>query len=191
MFATWLACGGLPTSCRRPGHFSLLAQRKVTKRKGTPSRTGWATPNQSVRGGRAFRQGILPWRKGMGIPAHSPCGALSTTPHRRRQGFEELTGSCRCAAHRLGPRRCARGLQAALLNGCREHRPLTPIHSPQGRGAENGFASWLAARQRCIAISRQCPCDAMRSERFKPSAPRRVAKRLEIPAVSHGTSFAS
>jgi len=46
----------------------------------------------------------------MGVPAHSPCGALSSTPHRRRQGLIELTGSCRCAAHRPGPRRCARGL---------------------------------------------------------------------------------
>jgi len=71
----------------------------------------------------------------MGIPAHSPCGAFSSTPHRRRQGFEELTGSCRCAAHRLGPRRCARGLQAALLKGFREHAPLTPTLTPQGRGS--------------------------------------------------------
>jgi len=38
----------------------------------------------------------------MGIRAHSPCGAWSSTPHRRRQGSAELTGSCRCAAHRLG-----------------------------------------------------------------------------------------
>ena len=71
----------------------------------------------------------------MGIRAHSPCGASSSTPHRRRQGFEELTGSCRCAAHRLGPRRCARGLQAALLKGFREHAPLTPTLTPQGRGS--------------------------------------------------------
>jgi hypothetical protein len=27
-----------------------------------------------VRGGRAFRQGILPWRKGIGIHADSPAG---------------------------------------------------------------------------------------------------------------------
>jgi len=38
----------------------------------------------------------------MGILAHSPCGAFSSTPHRRRQGLVELTGSCRYAAHRLG-----------------------------------------------------------------------------------------
>ena len=34
--ARWLACGGLPSSCRRPGHFSLGGQREVTKRKATP-----------------------------------------------------------------------------------------------------------------------------------------------------------
>ena len=28
--AIGFACGGLPTSCRRPGHFPLLAQEKVT-----------------------------------------------------------------------------------------------------------------------------------------------------------------
>src|SRR3569623_588926 len=32
--ATWLACRGLPIACRRSGHFSLRAQRKVTKRNG-------------------------------------------------------------------------------------------------------------------------------------------------------------
>jgi len=32
--AIWLACGGLSAACRRPSHFSLLAQREVTKRNG-------------------------------------------------------------------------------------------------------------------------------------------------------------
>jgi hypothetical protein len=32
--ATGLACGGLSDACRRPSHFSLLAQREVTKRNG-------------------------------------------------------------------------------------------------------------------------------------------------------------
>ena len=32
--ATWLACGGLSDAYRRPSHFSLLAQREVTKRNG-------------------------------------------------------------------------------------------------------------------------------------------------------------
>jgi hypothetical protein len=30
----WLACRGLSSAYRRPSHFSLLAQRKVTKRNG-------------------------------------------------------------------------------------------------------------------------------------------------------------
>jgi hypothetical protein len=32
--ARWLACSGLSVACRRPSHFSLLAQREVTKRNG-------------------------------------------------------------------------------------------------------------------------------------------------------------
>jgi hypothetical protein len=32
--ASLLACGVLSSACRRPSHFSLLAQREVTKRNG-------------------------------------------------------------------------------------------------------------------------------------------------------------
>ncbi len=58
-----LACRGLPSSCRRPGHFLLLAQEKVTKEKGTPRGAVRASPSQSVRGGRAFRPGSCPDEK--------------------------------------------------------------------------------------------------------------------------------
>src|SRR5579859_1880048 len=61
--AIWLACGGLPTSCRRPGHFSLLAQRKVTKRNGTPIAALAGEAGQCVRVGRAFRRGSCPGEK--------------------------------------------------------------------------------------------------------------------------------
>ena len=40
---------------------------------------------QYVRGGRAFRQGILPWRKGIGV-LPIPLRAFSSTPHRRTGG---------------------------------------------------------------------------------------------------------
>jgi len=36
-----------------------------------------AMPGKSVRQGRAFRQGILPWRKGVDIPVDSPAGLSS------------------------------------------------------------------------------------------------------------------
>ena len=43
-----------------------------------------ASPSEIVRGGRAFRQGVLPWRKGIGIHADSPGGLLAPyhSPHK-------------------------------------------------------------------------------------------------------------
>ena len=56
--------------------FSCVAKRKVTKREGHPA---WRLPGilsgKSVSRGRAFRQGILPWRKGTDIPVGSRCAA--------------------------------------------------------------------------------------------------------------------
>ena len=63
--------------------FSCVAKRKVTKREGHPAwRLPGFLPGKSVRAGRVFRQGILPLRKRIGIPADPPAG-LSTDPHRR------------------------------------------------------------------------------------------------------------
>jgi hypothetical protein len=56
-------------------------------------------PGKSVRRGRAFRQGILPWRKGVDIPVDSPAG-LSSPPHRRTGGRVEqraILARTRCA----------------------------------------------------------------------------------------------
>ncbi len=80
--ATGLACDrrkslwsrGLPSRCRGPGHFSLLAQRKVTKRKSTPRGAVWASPSQSVRR-PGFSTGLLPGRKVPDIRVGHPCGA--------------------------------------------------------------------------------------------------------------------
>ena len=59
------------------------SKREVPKRKRHPA---WRLPGilrgKFVRRGRAFRQGILPWRKGVDIPVDSPAG-LSSPPHRR------------------------------------------------------------------------------------------------------------
>ena len=70
-----LAVGGFKAkSGRSPSAteslFSCVAKRKVTRREGHPA---WRLPpslgGKSVSRGRAFRQGILPWRKGIGIHA--------------------------------------------------------------------------------------------------------------------------
>ena len=81
--ATWLACRGLPSSCRRPGYFLLLAQEKVTKEKGPPddAPSGLRPPGARV-GSGVFRQGILPWRKTGPHPCGPPCGLSSTHPPR-------------------------------------------------------------------------------------------------------------
>src|SRR5579859_7752415 len=57
---------GVPTSCRRPGHFLLLAQEKVTKEKGTPIAALAGEAGQRVRVGRAFRRGSCPGEKCQG-----------------------------------------------------------------------------------------------------------------------------
>ncbi len=73
--ATWLACRGLSNRCRGPSHFSLLAQRKVTKRKGTPvTRSTGLRPFESVRAGRAFRHDVPVVSKRNRHPWRPPCG---------------------------------------------------------------------------------------------------------------------
>ena len=120
-------------------------------------------PNQSVRGGRAFRQGILPWRKGMGILAHSPCGALSSTPHRRRQGFSR--------ADWLVPLRGTSpwghiAALVALKPQCvwtvASTRPSAQSSPRRGEAAEGGFASYLAApERRTTATLLRCAASAL------------------------------
>jgi len=67
-------------SGRSPSATELLslcvAKEKVTKEKGHPAwRLPGILPGKSVSRGRAFRQGILPWRKGADIPVDSRCAA--------------------------------------------------------------------------------------------------------------------
>ncbi|RDD80224.1 hypothetical protein DVJ77_18110 [Dyella tabacisoli] len=75
--ATWVACGGLSATCRWSSHFLLNGQEKVTKEKATPmQRSPGILPCECVRLGRAFRQGILPWRKGIDIHVDAPAGLV-------------------------------------------------------------------------------------------------------------------
>src|SRR5579859_4409888 len=100
VIASLLACRGLPTSCRRPGHFSLLAQRKVTKRKGTPAwRCLGLQPGQSVRSDRAFRRGSCPGEKGS-ASCRSPCGP-DRPPLTAAQGAQHQEQQARAAARHI------------------------------------------------------------------------------------------
>ena len=122
VIATWLACRGLPPSCRRPGHFLLLAQEKVTKEKGPPDDApcGPSGPPGARVGCGVFRQGILPWRKTGRHPCRPPCGLILHPP---------------AASYGVprGPRAKSQEPSSTWL--CfREHPPLTPALSPEGRG---------------------------------------------------------
>ena len=78
--ATGLACGGLPTSCWRPGHFLLFAQEKVTKEKGTPA-WRWLGCAQRVREGRpGFSTGHPALAKRNGHPCPFPLRGLVVHP---------------------------------------------------------------------------------------------------------------
>jgi hypothetical protein len=73
----WLAQRKVQTfrSPRRPGHFSLRAQRKVTKRNGTPAkRLAGILPSRSACGGGIFRRCIHAPSKNGVHPAHRPSG---------------------------------------------------------------------------------------------------------------------
>ena len=93
--AIWLACRGLPSSCRRPGYFLLLAQEKVTKEKGPPddAPSGPSGPPGARVGSGVFRQGILPWRKTGPHPCGPPFGLSSTHPP-RHTGTPESPEQC-------------------------------------------------------------------------------------------------
>ncbi|CAM0998156.1 hypothetical protein EJMOOK_05750 [Rhodanobacter sp. Root179] len=57
---------------RQPSHLSLCGQRNVAQREATPlPRLADVLSARFASRGRAFRQGILPWRKGADIPVGS------------------------------------------------------------------------------------------------------------------------
>jgi len=66
---------------------------------------------QSVRGGRAFRRGILPRRKVPGVLPGTPAGPALHPPAASYGDPEgqklQAHGSCRYATHRVGGARCS------------------------------------------------------------------------------------
>ncbi|ULU26218.1 hypothetical protein DYST_03163 [Dyella terrae] len=66
---------------------SLACPRESNQREGHPHLALAGCAGQYVRGRRAFRQGLLPWRKGIGIHADPPCGP-SRPPLTAAQGPE-------------------------------------------------------------------------------------------------------
>ncbi len=99
LLATWLACRGLPSRCRGPGHFLLLAQEKVTKENGTPRGAVWALPSQSVRGGRAFRPGSCPDEK-CPTSCRAPLRGLIDHPSPPHRGYLKARAAERHIASR-------------------------------------------------------------------------------------------
>ena len=159
---TWLACGGLPPSCRRPGHFSLLAQRKVTTEMvAMPKETApWMTRLPSFRkeGTRAgcgvFRQDIRVLSKNW----PHPCGHPAAFPPPAR----------RC--HTGTPRARAKARSSSVFAST---RPLSPTlsHKGRGRSAVHGedVKSGAKSKGRCAARLRfkssaiRARCAALRS----------------------------
>lgn len=108
--ATCRPAVGVSVRCRGPSHFSLRAQRKVTKRKSTPVRRSPGIgqlppalpqlrhpcrrlPCESVSLGRAFRRGSCPDEK---FPASLPgtLRAFPSEPHRRTGAPDMQRASC-------------------------------------------------------------------------------------------------
>jgi hypothetical protein len=85
---------GVSLACRRPSHFLLRAQEKVTKEKGTPvRRPPGILPSGCVSLGRAFRRGSCPGEKCAASLPHS-LRAFSSEPHRRTGAPAEQRASC-------------------------------------------------------------------------------------------------
>ncbi|PXV52624.1 hypothetical protein BDW41_11867 [Dyella sp. AtDHG13] len=92
---------GVPTSCRRPGYFLLLAQEKVTKEKGPPeSAPIGLKPDRYADGLRAFRRGSCPDEKCLASCQAPLRGLISTRPPPHTG-----PGRSRAASRRLVPLR--------------------------------------------------------------------------------------
>ncbi|MET3653066.1 hypothetical protein ABIC75_002802 [Dyella japonica] len=157
--AIWLACGGLPTSCRRPGYFSLLAQRKVTKRNGPRmTRLPGAARKVRVRVAGFFDRASLSCRKTGRHPCRPPYGLSSTRPPLSYGDPEE-------------PRAKAR-----LRDASASTRP-SPRPSPaRGEGEVRCIAYDLEERS-------QAKADARRGSALSPQRFGRVAQRYGVSAV--------
>jgi len=95
----------VPTSCRRPGYFLLLAQEKVTKEKGPPeSAPIGQSPIGSRTGYGLFDGASCPDEKCLASCQAPLRGLISTRPPPYTgpgRSRARADGSCRCAAHRV------------------------------------------------------------------------------------------
>ncbi len=154
----WLSRGGdlaayaagVSPFCRRPSHFSLLAQRKVTQRKGPPDEAPSGPTALQVRGRvPGFSTGLLPRRKGIGIPADSPAGLFSTRPpphtgpSRSKAQSRRLVQRC-CTSHR-GRSRCS--CSRAQSQGGRQRRCPLVASSPRRSGSVASSFPGLSDRE--------------------------------------------
>src|SRR5579871_4156 len=85
--------------CREPTYFLLLAQEKGKQRERHPASAVPTRCALRARGsGWAFRPGILPGRKGLGILAEPPAG-YSTPIHSAPEGNPKINSfTARCAS---------------------------------------------------------------------------------------------
>jgi|GEM_PF-3381052 len=163
--ATWFACGGLPNRCRGPGHFSLLAQRKVTTEMVAMPKEKAPRMRRLPGGARKVRERVTGFfdrtsvscRKNGRHPCRPPCG-LSFTRTPLSYGDPE-------------------GLRAKAgdRNFFASTRPLSPTlsHKGRGRSAVHGedVKSGAKSKGRCAARLRfkssaiRARCAALRSTR--------------------------
>ena len=120
MAASFRATGFRAKSFRLPSAAELLslcvAKEKVTKEKGHPAwRLPGILPGKSVSRGRAFRQGILPWRKGADIPVGSRCAACRPRLTASEGPPAEQRASCAYFSEQQDQKRRAEQHSAQLL----------------------------------------------------------------------------
>ncbi len=102
---------GVSPSCRRPSHFSLLAQRKVTQRKGPPDESPSGLRPPGTRAGSGLFDGAPAPTKRNRHPCRFPCGP-SLHPPAASYGARKIKSDngrlvqLRCTSHR-GRSRCS------------------------------------------------------------------------------------
>ena len=132
---------GVPPSCRRSGHFSLLAQRKVTQRKGTPVASPADKAGRSVSVGRAFRRGSCPDEK-ESASCRFPLRGLIVRPSPPLKGARRSKASSQ--SRRLVP----------LLGTSRRGRALRVRHKVTGRnGSPLGGEFFTAVGKRSVRLA--------------------------------------
>ncbi len=135
---------GVPTSCRRPGHFLLLAQEKVTKEKGPPESAPSGLRPPGTRSGSGLFDGAPAPTKRNRHPCRFPCGP-DLHPPAASYGARKIKSDSRrlvqrsCTSHRGGLRcSCSRCTKS------RQKRKATPL------GGE--FSTAVGKRSACFPL---------------------------------------